>query len=197
MMEGLFITFEGMEGAGKTTLARWLSDHLQAEGMRTWFTYEPWEPRLRSILLEHSNLQSTEELLLFVADRAIHTRYIRERLAEGTIVVCDRYADSTLIYQGYGRGIDIEWVRALNRFATGDLCPRRTYLLDVPVEIGLSRQRELNRIGAEEIAFHERVRQGFLQEAEREPQRFMVLDATRDLQELQSVIWADVHTHLR
>ncbi len=194
MRQGVFVTFEGVEGAGKSTLARWLAERLSQEGVPVWLTAEPWEPRLREVLLEHSDLQSTEELLLFVADRAIHTRHIRERLLQGVTVVCDRYADSTLVYQGYGRGIDLDWVRTLNRFATGDLTPARTYLLDVPVEVGLSRQRELNRIGAEEMAFHERVRRGFLQEAERAPHRFLVLDATRDLQDLQSTIWADVQS---
>lgn len=191
-MSALFITFEGIEGAGKSTLARWLSKRLQQQGLPVWLTYEPWEPRLRQVLLEHSDLQREEELLLFLADRAIHTRHIRYALAEGKTVVCDRYADSTLIYQGYGRGLDIEWVRQLNRFATGGLQPMRTYLLDLPVELGLRRQRERNRIGAEEMAFHERVREGFLTEARREPQRYLVLDATQPLEKLQDLIWEDI-----
>ncbi len=191
-MSALFITFEGIEGAGKSTLARWLSERLQQQGIPVWLTYEPWEPRLREVLLEHSDLQREEELLLFLADRAIHTRHIRHALAGGKTVVCDRYADSTLIYQGYGRGLDIEWVRQLNRFATGGLEPMRTYLLDLPVELGLRRQRERNRIGAEEIAFHERVREGFLTEARRESQRYLVLDATQPLEKLQDLIWEDV-----
>lgn len=190
-MSALFITFEGIEGAGKSTLARWLSERLRQEGIPNWLTYEPWEPRLREVLLEHSDLQREEELLLFLADRAIHTRHIRYALSEGKTVVCDRYADSTLVYQGYARGLDIEWVRQLNRFATGGLQPARTYLLDLPVQVGLQRQRERNRIGAEEIAFHERVREGFLTEAKREPQRYLLLDATRPLEELQGIIWED------
>ncbi|MGC8783678.1 MAG: dTMP kinase [Armatimonadota bacterium] len=191
-MSALFITFEGIEGAGKTTLARWLSERLQQEGIPSWLTYEPWEPRLRAVLLEHGDLQREEELLLFLADRAIHTRHIRQALAEGKTVVCDRYADSTLVYQGYARGLDIEWVRQLNHFATGGLQPIRTYLLDLPVEMGLQRQRERNRIGAEMIAFHERVREGFLTEARREPQRYLVLDATQPLEELQRALREDV-----
>jgi len=191
-MDALFITFEGVEGAGKTTLARWLSERLRQEGIPNWLTYEPWEPRLREVLLEHSDLRREEEVLLFLADRAIHTRHIRVALAEGKTVICDRYADSTLVYQGYARGLDIDWVRQMNQFATGGLQPVRTYLLDVPVEIGLTRQRERNRIGAEEIAFHERVRAGFLAEAQREPQRFLVLDGTRPLPDLQELVWADI-----
>jgi len=176
-MDALFITFEGMEGAGKTTLARWLSERLRQEGIPNWLTYEPWEPRLRELLLRQGDLRREEELLLFLADRAIHTRHIRMALAEGKTVICDRYADSTLVYQGYARGLDIAWVRQMNQFATGGLQPVRTYLLDVPVEIGLNRQRERNRIGAEEIAFHERVRAGFLAEAQREqPVRTYLLD---------------------
>lgn len=196
-MSALFITFEGIEGAGKSTLARWLSERLQQESIPVWLTYEPWEPRLREVLLEQSDLQREEELLLFLADRAIHTRHIRRALAEGKMVVCDRYADSTLIYQGYGRGLDIEWVRQLNRFATGGLQPVRTYLLDLPAELGVRRQRERNRIGAEEIAFHERVREGFLTEARREPQRYCVLDATQPLERVQGLIWEDMGRLLR
>ena len=191
-MDALFITFEGMEGAGKTTLARWLSERLRQEGIPNWLTYEPWEPRLRELLLRQGDLRREEELLLFLADRAIHTRHIRMALAEGKTVICDRFADSTLVYQGYARGLDIAWVRQMNQFATGGLQPVRTYLLDVPVEIGLNRQRERNRIGAEEIAFHERVRAGFLAEAQREPQRYLVLDALRPLADLQNLIWADI-----
>lgn len=193
-MDAPFITFEGIEGAGKSTLARWLAQRLQEEGIECWLTWEPWEPRLRELLLEHSDLRREEELLLFIADRAIHTRHIRSTLAEGKTVICDRYADSTLIYQGYGRGLDLAWVRRLNRFATGGLEPVRTYLLDLPVEVGLSRQQELNRIGAEELAFHQRVRAGFLTEAEQNPRRFLVLDATRPLQVLQEAIWQDVRS---
>ncbi len=191
-MDALFVTFEGVEGAGKTTLARWLSERLRQEGIPNWLTHEPWEPRLRELLLGHGDLRREEELLLFLADRAIHTRHIRMALAEGQTVICDRYADSTLVYQGYARGLDIEWVREMNRFATGGLQPVRTYLLDVPVEIGLNRQRERNRIGAEGIAFHERVRAGFLAEAQREPHRYLVLDAMRPLADLQNLIWADI-----
>jgi dTMP kinase len=191
-MDALFITFEGVEGAGKTTLARWLSARLQEEGVANWLTYEPWEPRLREVLLEQSDLRREEELLLFLADRAIHTRHIRAALSEGKWVICDRYTDSTLVYQGYGRGLDVEWVRVLNQFATGGLQPARTYLLDVPVEVGLARQRERNRIGTEDIAFHQQVRTGFLAEAQREPQRYLVLDATHPLVALQSLIWTDI-----
>jgi dTMP kinase len=196
-MSALFITFEGIEGAGKTTLARWLVERLQQEGISSWFTAEPWEPRLREVLLEHGELRREEELLLFLADRAIHTRHIRRALAEGKSVICDRYADSTTVYQGYGRGLDIEWVRKLNQFATGGLQPARTYLLDLPVEVGLRRQREHNRIGAEERTFHERVRAGFLEEAKREPARVLLLDATQPLPELQRQIWEDVEQFVR
>ncbi len=190
-MSALFVTFEGIEGAGKTTLARSLGQRLQQAGFAVWLTWEPWEPRLREVLLEQSDLQREEELLLFLADRAIHTRHIRRALAGGQMVLCDRYADSTLVYQGYARGLDLEWVRRLNQFATGGLQPVRTYLLDLPVELGLQRQRERNRIGAEDLAFHERVRQGFLAEARREPHRYLRLDATQPLAQLEQLVWED------
>lgn len=196
MMKAPFITFEGIEGAGKSTLAHWLCQRLQKASIPCWLTFEPWEPRLREVLLGLGDLPTEAELFLFLADRAIHTRRIRQALAEGKTVVCDRYADSTLVYQGYARGLDIGWVRQMNHFATGGLEPVRTYLLDLPVELGLSRQRERNRIGTEEVAFHQRVREGFLMEAKREPHRFLVLDATQPLHELQRDIWIDVRALL-
>ncbi|MCS6950041.1 MAG: dTMP kinase [bacterium] len=196
-MSAPFVSFEGIEGAGKTTLSRWLSERLQQEGVPVWLTYEPWEPRLRALLLERGDLQREEELLLFLADRAIHTRHIRRALEEGKAVLCDRYADSTLVYQGYARGLDLEWVRQLNQFATGGLQPVRTYLLDLPVEVGLLRQRERDRIGAEDFAFHEKVRQGFLAEAQREPHRYLLLDATQPLEQLEQSVWEDFSQLLR
>lgn len=191
-MNALFVTFEGIEGAGKTTLAQRLFARLQLEGISAWLTCEPWEPRLRELLLEQGDLQREEELLLFLADRAMHTRHIRRALAEGKVVLCDRYADSTLVYQGYARGLELDWVRRLNEFATGGLQPVRTYLLDLPVEVGLQRQRERNRIGAEDLAFHEKVRQGFLEEAHRDPHRYLLLDAVQPLAQLEQQIWQDL-----
>lgn len=191
-MSKLFLTFEGVEGAGKTTLARWVCQRLQEEGVDCWFTNEPWHPDLRQLLLAGTDLSREAELLLFLADRALHVGVIREALEQGRVVVCDRYADSTLVYQGYGRGLDIEWVRSLNRFATRGLTPTRTYLLDVPVSVGLQRQRERNRIGSEEMRFHERVREGFLREARLDPDRYVILDANQPLPILQESLWEDV-----
>ncbi|MFN4032564.1 MAG: dTMP kinase [Fimbriimonadales bacterium] len=175
-----FITFEGVEGAGKTTLARRLAEWLEAQGVPTLLTREPGGAlgdMLRPILLNHA-LDAYTELFLFLADRRQHTlERIRPALEQGVWVLCDRYADSTLVYQGYGRGLPLELVRQLNALATDGVQPDLTLLLDAPVETALARANEPNRFEAETIEFHQRIRDGYLQEATREPQRFLILDA--------------------
>lgn len=180
-MTGHFITFEGVEGAGKTTQCRLLIADLQAAGVDAILVREPGGTPLgeaiRDILLQSEGSVTAEaELLLFLAARADHTaRVIRPALERGVWVVCDRYADSTVAYQGYGRGLHLDTVRRMNAFATGGLLPDVTFVLDVPAALGLSRQKERNRMEREEIAFHERVRNGYLQEASEDPKRFCVL----------------------
>ena len=180
-MAGLFVTFEGVEGAGKTTQIRLLRDALEAEGHSVCVTREPGGDALaegiRSLLL-HGEMAPRAELLLFLASRAQNVeKIIRPHLAAHGIVLCDRYIDSSVAYQGAGRGLGREQVAHLNTFATHDLMPDLTFLLDLPPEVGLARQPEKNRMETESLEFHQRVQEGFLSEAQNNPARFCVLDA--------------------
>lgn len=183
-----FITFEGVEGAGKTTLAQRLAEWLQAQGMRVLITREPGGSelgkQLRPIILNQP-LDAYAELFLFLADRRQHTlEHILPALEQGTWVLCDRYADSTLVYQGYGRGLEVELIRRLNALATDGLQPDLTVLIDTPVEIALARAQAPNRFEAETWEFHQRIRDGYLQEAARDSQRFVILNGVEPLEML-------------
>lgn len=184
-----FITFEGIEGAGKTTLALWLTEQLKETQIPCLFTYEPGGSEIGHVLrpvLLNTPIEPVTELFLFLADRAQHVaRTIRPHLEAGTWVLCDRYTDSTLAYQGYARALDLNWLRILNQFATDGLEPDLTVLIDLPVEVALRRAAQRNRFESQELAFHEAVRQGYLQEARRAPQRFIILDGTQPLYALQ------------
>jgi len=190
---GTFITLEGPEGAGKTVLAKRLVDELTRRGHRVRSTREPGGTRLgeriRAIVLEQAagaeapTVDPRADALLFNAARAqLVAEVIRPALAAGEVVVCARFADSTLAYQGYGAGLPIDELRALAAIATGGLAPHLTILLDVPPEIGLGRKTSVSRNRFEasfDLAFHQRVRAGFLQLAADEPERFRVVDSTR------------------
>jgi dTMP kinase len=192
-VRGKLITLEGPEGSGKTVLAKRLLEELTKRGHRVRLTREPGGTRLgervRSILLEHAGeagtapIDARADALLFNAARAqLVAEVIRPALAAGEIVICARYADSTLAYQGYGSGLPIDELRALAAAATGGLVPDLTILLDVPPEIGLGRKTGASRNRFEaafDLAFHERVRAGFLELAAREPERFRVIDSSR------------------
>jgi len=191
-----FITFEGVEGAGKTTLARRLVEWLSAQGVPVMLTREPGGSELgkhlRPLIL-HQPLDAYAELFLLLADRRQHTlQVIEPALQQGTWVVSDRYADSTLVYQGYGRGLSLELVRQLNAIATNGLQPDLTVLIDLPVEDALARANDPNRFEAEAIEFHQRIRAGYLQEAAIAPERYAILDglATPEtlLERLQAII---------
>ena len=187
-MAGLLITIEGIEGAGKTTLAAALAERLRSRGNEVVVTSEPGGgpigERIRRILLDPSNsITDRAELLLFEAARAQHVEtLIRPALERGAVVICDRYTDSSIAYQGAARGLGTEAVRQLNDFATGGLRPDLTILLDLPAQDGLARQSRVDRVSSEGQAFHEAVRQGFLEAAKAEPDAFVVIDASKPFQ---------------
>ncbi len=181
---GMFITFEGPEGAGKTTLIKSVAEHLKAKGKDVLVTREPGAgsvgKSIREILLHGETLDPKCELFLFLADRSQHVAtIIQPHLELGGVVLCDRHADSTVVYQGYGRGLDLETLRAWNRFATGGLVPDLTFLLDLEPEIGLARIQDKDRLDSEPIEFHRKIRNGFLAEAALSPERWRILDASR------------------
>ena len=188
--QGAFITVEGGDGAGKTTLARSLADCLGASGHEVRLTFEPGGTslgtRLRSLVLDPElEMGDWDETWLFLAARASHVHdVLLPALAEGELVFSDRFSDSTLAYQGYGRGLDLERLRRLNAEATQGLTPDLTLLLDVPAEVGLARTRarssEGDRIGDADLAFHERVNAGFRALAAEHGERIATIDASRD-----------------
>lgn len=180
----MFVTFEGPEGAGKSTALRGVAERLRERGLEVVTTREPgagdFGLRIREILLHGEDMPPASELFLFLADRANHVAtLIRPALAAGKWVLCDRHADSTFVYQAVARGLDAEFVRAANRFATGGLVPDRTLLFDLDPEIGLSRLVSQDRLDAQPLEFHRKVRDGFLALAGTEPDRFRVLDASQ------------------
>ena len=196
----MFLTVEGVEGAGKSTFIGLLEEALRAQGADVLRTREPGGcalgQQIRPLLLAASQkMDRRAELFLFLADRAQHVaEVIRPALAHGQWVICDRYADSTIAYQGYGRGMDVEALQQLNDHATDGLWPNITFLLDLPVEVGLERALARNgregltqsegRFEAETLVFHQRIREGFLARAARWPERFCVLDATKSPEQL-------------
>lgn len=191
----MFITFEGIEGTGKSTQMARLKALLEAQGKSVLVTLEPGGSRigaeLRRVLLslENRDLCARAELFLYLADRAQHVaQVVRPALKAGQIVLCDRFADSTVAYQAYGRGLDAELLHSLNTLAVDGLWPQLTILLDLAPEVGLARAVARNmaegktvaegRFEAESLAFHGRVRQGYLSWAQRFPQRIRIVDAS-------------------
>jgi dTMP kinase len=201
-MKGLFITFEGIEGSGKSTQIAQLANHLTETGRSVLLTREPGGTpigdQVRKVLLDAANtaLDPKAELLLYAASRAQHlAERIAPALASGTAVLCDRFSDATLAYQGFGRGLDINMIRALDELVTKSMRPDLTILLDVDPAIGVGRARGRNqragmeseaRFENEEIAFHTRVRHGYLELAKQEPKRFRVLDASGTPENIQT-----------
>jgi len=191
----MFITFEGIEGSGKTTQVQRVADYLKDYGHHSVVTREPGGTKIgvkiREILLDrnHSTLDATAELMLYMADRAQHVKEVIEpALAEGKSVLCDRFLDATVAYQGYGRGLDILLIHAFHSIALGGILPDLTFLFDLPAEKGLARAWariikdsgvcDESRFEEEALSFHEKVRKGYLEMAKAQPARIRIIDAT-------------------
>ncbi|GAB7027965.1 dTMP kinase [Geotalea toluenoxydans] len=202
---GCFITFEGIEGCGKTTQIKLLEQHLTEKGFKVLLTREPGgcpiADQIRAILLDAANSAMTPsaELLLYAAARSQHVEeVIKPALADDCIVLCDRFTDATVAYQGYGRGLDLDSIGYLNQLATSGLKPQLTILLDCPVEVGLKRAlarisgittgaRE-ERFELESALFHQKVRDGYLKLAENEKERFCIVDGGTNVDETRVAV---------
>lgn len=196
---GFFLTFEGGEGCGKSTQLRSLARELEAAGVQVRLVREPGHTRLgeavRALLLdpESAGLDARAELLLYEAARAqLVAEVIEPALEEGETVICDRFHDSSTAYQGYGRGLSAQEVARLNEFATGGVLPDRTILLDIDPQIGLARATTggADRLEQEDVAFHQRVRDGFLAIAREEPHRVRVVDGSGTIEQVGEAIRA-------
>ena len=208
-MTGLFITFEGPEGSGKSTQVRLLVKYLEEQGKDYTVSREPGgtylADALRTILLdkETGNISAKAELLLLQTARADHVeKIIKPALESEQIVICDRFTDSSIAYQGGGRGIDTETIDKLNSFSTGDIIPDITFILDVPPETGLERARgygkkELDRLESENLDFHIRVRDTFLSLAKNNPQRYLVLSGMESVASISEQIVNKVEETLK
>lgn len=195
-MGGLFITLEGGEGSGKTTIARRIKEQLEQEGYRVSLTREPGgveiAEQIRDVIhnVNNTNMDKKTEALLYAASRRQHlVEKVIPKLEADEIVICDRFIDSSLVYQGIGRGIGIEAVYQMNLFATENILPTKTIFFDVKPEIGLSRvyankDREINRLDLEDISFHQEVYQGYLRICNMYPNRIEKIDASKTEEEV-------------
>jgi dTMP kinase len=197
----LFITFEGGEGCGKSVQAKMLYDRLSQSVIPVILTHEPGGTSLGDEITRWlkwtggKNLSPLTELLLFNASRAqLVAEVIKPGLGKGKVVICDRYVDSTIAYQGYGRGLNLNTVKTINDAATHELKPDLTILLDILVREGLARKKgeRQDRFEEEAPAFHEKVRRGYLELAKQEPERWLVVDATQSREKIAGIIWQRV-----
>ena len=195
MKDGLFITFEGADGCGKTTQITLLNEYFNKAGKKTLLTREPGAgilgAKIRELLLNYDGEVSPNcESFLFLADRAQHVDcMIKPALAEGTIVLCDRYTDSTLAYQGFGRELDIDRIKYLNKLATGGLRPDLTIVFDIDVETSLSRVGgSKDRMESAGVEFFNRVRNGYLTIAKQEPDRVKVIDSSDTIENVHKKV---------
>lgn len=204
---GLFVSMEGIEGCGKSTQAKMLAAHLAARGLDNILTREPGGTAIgdlvRQILLDptHGDMSPRGELLLYAAARAQHVdAIIRPAIAEEKIVICDRFTDSTLAYQGYGLGLDLDEIRTVNAISTGRLFPHLTFLFDLEPESGLRRkfgkaystQEGADRIEQRTLEYHRRVRNGYLAIGEQHPERMKVIDAEQPIEAIHQSVLATV-----
>ena len=208
MKRGLFLSFEGGEGSGKSVQARLLTDALRARGVDVVLTREPGGTaageRIREIVLhaQEISLSPEAQVLLYSTARAQNVReVIRPALEAGRIVIADRFFDSTMAYQGFGHGVALGQIRGVTALACGDLVPDRTFLLDIPVDVGLGRsgwraQSKWDRFEVLDTAFHTRVREGYRQLAAEEPQRWVLVDAHRDETSIAEDVRREVDTLL-
>lgn len=198
-----FITFEGPEGSGKSTQIKLLAEHLQNQGKEIYFTREPGGTsigdQIRDVLHDVSNteMNAATEILLYSASRAqLVAQIIKPKLAQGTVVISDRYADSTYAYQGYGRQLDMATLQTITEFATQRLKPDLTIYFDLPIEVGLQRKKKANQAGEGEynrmdqltLEFYQRVRKGYLKMAQDEPGRWLVIDAQQSIENTHQAI---------
>ncbi len=197
----LFITFEGGEGSGKSVQARALYKRLSQSTIPALLTHEPGGTPFANKIgrwlkwAKDTDISPLTELLLFNASRAqLVGEVIRPNLKNGKFVICDRYTDSTTAYQSYGRGLDLEMVKTINNTATQGLKPDLIVLLDIPVEEGLARKRvkKQDRFEQEDVAFHQKVREGYLKLAANDPQRWVVVDASQSKAKIREIIWQRV-----
>ncbi|PIP40993.1 MAG: dTMP kinase [Desulfobacterales bacterium CG23_combo_of_CG06-09_8_20_14_all_51_8] len=210
----MFISLEGIEGSGKTTQIGHMAAYLQKTGRDYVITKEPGGTavgeKIRSILLdpEHTDIDPMAELMLYVADRVQHVqKVILPAMASGKIVICDRFCDSTTVYQGVSRGIDTDLIQRIHHLALGGLLPDLTFVLDLNPEIGLkrawrqirdgSRPERETRFENERLEFHEKVRKGYLELARLEPERFVVLDAAANPEKVRETILGHLENHLK
>ncbi|WP_214851729.1 dTMP kinase [Exiguobacterium sp. s193] len=206
-MKGTFITVEGPDGAGKTTQLQLMAEGLKRQGYEVVMTREPGGTRIgneiRSLILnpDFSEMDEMTEILLYAASRAQHVNeLIRPSLTAGTVVLCDRFVDASIAYQGHGLGYSIEQIRNVNEQATGGLTPDRTYLFDLTVSDSKRRMIErgaLDRIEQRDDGFRERVYHGFLSLAASEPERIQLIDANQSIEALHSVLLEDVLAYLK
>ena len=204
LRRGALVTLEGGEGSGKSSQAEALAALVREQGYGVVVTREPGGTVLgeivKGIFQQDIAMPAESELFLFEAARAQHVQeVIRPVLDRGDVLICDRYTDSTLAYQGYGRGLSLDHLRAVNHIATGGLAPHFTILLDVPPETGLARkdhERISDSIGSESLEFHERVRGGYLELAEREPKRIVVVDASPPQGRVTEAAWQHLQRFL-
>lgn len=192
----LFITLEGPEGSGKTSAIKIVKEQLEKEGYQIVMTREPGgtpiSEQIRNVILDKSNtaMDYRTEALLYAASRRQHlVEKVWPNVKEGKLVICDRYLDSSLAYQGYARGLGVEDILNVNMYATEGTFPDITLLFDLEPEVGLARinansSREVNRLDLEKLDFHHRVRNGYLSLAKRFPDRFVIIDASKDLEEV-------------